>query len=298
MQPEAVIRLASFVGVLGALMLAELLWPKRARPVRRHLRWPGNLAVVFIDTFLARLVLPAGATGVALLAEERGWGLFNRINALPWVAIPTTVLLLDLLIYFQHWAFHRVPLLWRLHRMHHADLDVDATTGARFHPVEILLSLGLKSALIIPLGAPAMGVLAFEVLLNATSMFNHGNLRIPVNIDRWLRLWLVTPDMHRVHHSIVTRETNSNYGFNLPWWDRLFCTYRAQPEAGHDGITLGLEQFRDPKELRIDRMLLQPWRNPAPSVVRGENRKAGMKAPDSTNPGKALHEKSERNGNR
>jgi sterol desaturase/sphingolipid hydroxylase (fatty acid hydroxylase superfamily) len=147
--------------------------------------------------------------------------------------------------------------------MHHADLDVDATTGARFHPIEILLSLGIKSGLIIPLGAPALGVLMFEVLLNATAMFNHGNLRLPGRVDRWLRLLIVTPDMHRVHHSIIMRETNSNFGFNVPWWDRLFQTYRAQPEAGHDGMTLGLEQFRNPKELRIDRMLLQPFRSGA-----------------------------------
>ncbi len=261
MQHEAAIRLASFLGVLALMSCAEFLWPRRGRPVRRLVRWPNNLAVVFVDTFLARLVLPAGATGVALLGEHRGWGLFNSISAPGWISIPVTVLLLDLLIYFQHWAFHRVPLLWRWHRMHHADLDVDVTTGARFHPIEILLSLGIKSAVIIPLGAPALGVLVFEVLLNATAMFNHGNLRLPTRVDRWLRLLLVTPDMHRVHHSILLRETNSNYGFNLTWWDRLFRTYRAQPEAGHDGMMLGLEQFRDPKELRLDRMLLQPFRD-------------------------------------
>jgi sterol desaturase/sphingolipid hydroxylase (fatty acid hydroxylase superfamily) len=263
MQHEAAIRLASFIGVLALISFAEFLWPRRGRPIRRLIRWPNNLAVVFIDTFLARIVLPAGATGIAFLAEHRGWGLFNAISAPAWISVPVTVLLLDLLIYFQHWAFHRVPLLWRLHRMHHADLDVDATTGARFHPIEILLSLGIKSALIIPLGAPAVGVLVFEVLLNATAMFNHGNLRLPPGVDRWLRLLVVTPDMHRVHHSILIRETNSNFGFNVSWWDRLFRTYRAQPEAGHDGMTLGLEQFRNPKELRIDRMLLQPFRGGA-----------------------------------
>jgi sterol desaturase/sphingolipid hydroxylase (fatty acid hydroxylase superfamily) len=258
---ESTIRLACFLGVFALMAAAEWLWPKRERPVARLTRWPNNIAVVFIDTILARIVLPAGATGVALLAEQQEWGWFHHISAPQWFTLSITVLLLDLLIYFQHWAFHRVPLLWRLHRMHHADLDVDVTTGARFHPVEILLSLAIKSALIIPLGAPAPGVLIFEVLLNATSMFNHGNVRVPAQFDRLLRLILVTPDMHRVHHSILSRETNSNYGFNLPWWDRLFRTYRAQPEAGHEQMTLGIEQFRDPKELRIDRMLLQPFRN-------------------------------------
>lgn len=261
MHHEPTIRLVCFLGVFVLMAVAEWLWPKRERPIRRRTRWPHNIAVVVIDTFLARIVLPAGATGVALLAERQGWGLFNHIAAPVWFTVPVTVLLLDLLIYFQHWAFHITPLLWRLHRMHHADLDVDVTTGARFHPIEILLSLGIKSALIIPLGAPAIGVLVFEVLLNATSMFNHTNVRIPAGLERLLRLVLVTPDMHRVHHSILTRETNSNYGFNLPWWDRLFGTYRAQPEAGQDGVILGIQQFRDPKELRIHRMLLQPFRN-------------------------------------
>src|SRR5688572_5926317 len=261
MRHEPIIRLACFLGVFVFMAVAEWLWPKRERPIRRWTRWPNNIAVVVIDTFLARIILPAGATGVALLAEQQDWGLFNHIAVPLWLTVPATVLLLDLLIYFQHWAFHMTPLLWRLHRMHHADLDVDVTTGARFHPIEILLSLGIKSAVIIPLGAPAVGVLVFEVLLNATSMFNHTNLRIPAGLERLLRLVLVTPDMHRVHHSILTRETNSNYGFNLPWWDRLFGTYRAQPEAGHDRVTLGIQQFRDPKELRIHRMLFQPFRN-------------------------------------
>jgi sterol desaturase/sphingolipid hydroxylase (fatty acid hydroxylase superfamily) len=274
MQHEAAVRLASFLGVLVFMAVAEFLWPRRARPVRRLVRWPNNLAVVFLDTFLARIILPAGATGIAVLAEERGWGLLNSVAVPPWVALVLTVLSLDLLIYVQHWGFHRLPLLWRLHRMHHADLDVDVTTGARFHPLEIIMSLGIKSALIIPLGAPALGVLIFEVLLNATSMFNHSNLRLPGGADRWLRLLLVTPDMHRVHHSIQPRETHSNFGFNVPWWDRLFRTYRAQPEAGHDRMTLGLEQFRDPKELRIDRMLLQPFRRATAGISSNDTREA------------------------
>jgi sterol desaturase/sphingolipid hydroxylase (fatty acid hydroxylase superfamily) len=170
------------------------------------------------------------------------------------------VLLLDLAIYLQHVMFHAVPALWRVHRMHHSDTDLDVTTGLRFHPVEIVLSMLIKFAAIAALGAPAVAVLLFEVLLNATSMFNHANLRLPERVDAALRQVLVTPDMHRVHHSVIERETNSNFGFNLALWDRLFGTYRAQPEAGHEGMTIGVEQFRDPAEARLDRMLTQPFR--------------------------------------
>jgi sterol desaturase/sphingolipid hydroxylase (fatty acid hydroxylase superfamily) len=217
--------------------------------------------VVLIDTVLARIVAPIGAVGFALLAQSRGWGLFNVIVWPNWLELLVALLVLDLAIYFQHRAFHYVPALWRLHRMHHADLDVDVTTGARFHPIEILLSLGIKFAVIVSLGASALAVLIFEIALNATSMFNHSNIRVSSAIERLLRWLVVTPDMHRVHHSIIRRETDSNFGFNLPWWDRLFRTYRPEPEAGHEGMTLGIEQFRDPKELRLDRMLAQPFRN-------------------------------------
>jgi len=257
---EATTRLACFIGVFAVTAIGELLWPKRARTLARTRRWPNNIAVVIIDTFLARIVLPAGATGVAFIAERRGWGLFNNVPLPRAISLITSVIILDLAIYAQHWVFHHVPWLWRLHRMHHADLDVDVTTGARFHPIEILLSLGIKAVIVIAIGAPALSVLIFEVLLNATSMFNHTNVRIPSSLEPMLRWLLVTPDMHQVHHSIVMRETNSNFGFNLPWWDRLFGTYRAQPEAGHEQMTLGLQQFRDPKELRIDRLLVQPFR--------------------------------------
>ena len=184
----------------------------------------------------------------------------HQIAAPAWVAVPVSVILLDLAIYLQHVLFHAVPALWRLHRMHHADLEFDVTTGVRFHPVEILLSMLIKLGVITALGAPAVAVLLFEVLLNATSMFNHGNVRLPRRLDGVLRWLVVTPEMHRVHHSIAPRETNSNFGFNLPWWDRLFGTYRAEPAAGHEGMTIGIEQFRDPRELRLDRMLLQPLR--------------------------------------
>jgi sterol desaturase/sphingolipid hydroxylase (fatty acid hydroxylase superfamily) len=260
MKHEATIRLVFFIGVFALMAIGELLWPKRARPFSRRRRWPHNIAVVVIDTFLARIVLSAGATGVAFIAEQHGWGLFNAVSVPRVISLTASVIVLDLAIYAQHWVFHHVPWLWRLHRMHHADLDVDVTTGARFHPVEILLSLGIKAVIVMALGAPAISVLIFEVLLNATSMFNHTNVRIPAPMEPILRWLLVTPDMHRVHHSIVVRETNSNFGFNLPWWDWLFGTYRAQPEAGHEQMTLGLQEFRNPKELRIDRLLVQPFR--------------------------------------
>jgi len=194
------------------------------------------------------------------LAEAKGWGLFN-LAALPaWMESGLALLVLDLVIYLQHRLFHSIPVLWRLHRMHHADLHLDVTTGARFHPGEILLSLAIKFAVIVPLGASPLAVLLFEIALNASSMFNHSNVRISQAVERLLRLLVVTPDMHRVHHSILQRETDSNFGFNLPWWDRMFGTYRAQPEAGHAAMTIGLEQFRDPAELRLDRMLVQPLR--------------------------------------
>jgi sterol desaturase/sphingolipid hydroxylase (fatty acid hydroxylase superfamily) len=217
--------------------------------------------VSLLDTVVTRIAAPAGAVGFALWAESRGWGLFNTVALPTWFAMVVGLVLLDFAIYLQHRVFHYVPALWRLHRMHHADLDVDVTTGTRFHPIEILLSLGIKFTVIVTLGAPPLAVLIFEIALNATSMFNHSNVRVPAPIERVLRWIVVTPDMHRVHHSILRRETDSNFGFNFPWWDRLFATYRAEPEAGHERMTLGIEQFRHPKELRLDRMLAQPFRN-------------------------------------
>src|SRR6185369_7583676 len=222
--------------------------------------WSGNLGLVALDTLLVRLLIPVGAVGLALLAQERGWGVLNNVSLPGWLAVVLAFLALDFVIYLQHVMFHAVPALWRLHMVHHADLDFDTTTGVRFHTLEILLSLGIKAAAVALLGAPALAVLVFEVALNATSLFNHGNVRLPAWLDRALRLVVVTPEMHRVHHSVIPRETNSNFGFNLPWWDRLFGTYRAQPAAGHEGMTIGIAQFRDPSELRLDRMLLQPFR--------------------------------------
>jgi sterol desaturase/sphingolipid hydroxylase (fatty acid hydroxylase superfamily) len=258
---EALVRLAAFAGILAAMAVWEVLAPRRHQHVGRARRWPSNLAVVALDTLLVRVLFPVTAAGLALVAEAHAWGLFNALSVPAMVAVPLAVILLDLAIYLQHVLFHAVPALWRLHRMHHADLEFDVTTGVRFHPIEILLSMGIKFGVIAAMGAPAIAVLIFEILLNATSMFNHGNVRLPPKVDRVLRWLVVTPDMHRVHHSMIRNETDSNFGFNLPWWDRMFGTYRPQPKAGHEGMTLGIEQFRDPGELRLDRMLLQPFRD-------------------------------------
>jgi sterol desaturase/sphingolipid hydroxylase (fatty acid hydroxylase superfamily) len=260
---ELAIRVAAFASILAAMAAWEASAPRREHAIGRGTRWPSNLAVVALNTMLVRLAFPMTAVSLALLAEVRQWGLFHTFGIPAWVAIPLAVVLLDLTVYLQHVLFHAVPAFWRLHRMHHADLEFDVTTGSRFHPIEILLSMVLKFGVVAALGTPAVAVLIFEVLLNATSMFNHGNVRIPAALDRVLRWIVVTPDMHRVHHSIKARETNCNFGFNLPWWDRLFGTYRAQPAAGHDAMTIGIEQFRDPGELRLDRMLLQPFRDDA-----------------------------------
>jgi sterol desaturase/sphingolipid hydroxylase (fatty acid hydroxylase superfamily) len=257
---EPLIRLGAFAGVLVAMAVWELLAPRRPQRIGRARRWPGNLGVVVLDTIILRIIFPTAAVGMALIAKAHGFGLFNGVGLPRLVAILASVILLDLAIYLQHVLFHAVPVLWRLHRMHHADLEFDVTTGVRFHPFEILLSMVIKLVVVAALGAPALAVLVFEVLLNATSMFNHGNVRLPAALDRVMRWIIVTPEMHRVHHSITPRETNSNFGFNLPWWDRWFGTYRAEPAAGHEHMTIGIEQFRDPRELRLDRMLAQPFR--------------------------------------
>jgi sterol desaturase/sphingolipid hydroxylase (fatty acid hydroxylase superfamily) len=258
---EPILRLGFFLGILLAMALWEASAPRRRQAIGRLRRWPGNLGLVVLDTLIVRFLFPLAGVGMAFLAQSKGWGLFN-IHPLPaWLTIPAAVFLLDLTIYGQHVAFHAVPLLWRLHRVHHADLEFDVTTGLRFHPGEILLSMLIKLAAVAVLGAPPVAVLIFEILLNATSLFNHGNVRLPLGLDRILRLIVVTPDTHRVHHSIDRRETDSNFCFNVPWWDRLFGTYRAQPALGHERMTIGIPAFRDPSELRLDRMLGQPLRD-------------------------------------
>ena len=256
---EPIIRLSAFLGIFAVMALWEFAAPRRKRTFSRLTRWPNNLGIVAFNTVVLRVLFPTAAIGVALAAEANGWGLFN-VFALPeWLAVVLAVIIMDFAIYLQHVLVHAVPALWRLHRMHHADLDYDVTTGARFHPIEIVISMGLKLMVVSALGAPALAVLIFEVVLNATAMFNHGNVRIPLGLDRMLRWIVVTPDMHRVHHSVIPQETNSNFGFNLPWWDRLFGTYTAQPKGGHEGMTIGIEQFREGRDLRLDRMLIQPF---------------------------------------
>ncbi len=245
---EPYIRLGAFLAVFGSLAMWELAAPRRVLVSSKGTRWRTNIAILVIDSLLVRLLFPAAAVGFALAAEERSIGLLHSIDLPPVVAIVLAFLALDLAIYVQHVIFHKVPVLWRLHRMHHADLDIDVTTGTRFHPLEILLSMLIKAPVIFLIGAPLVAVLLFELALNLTSMFNHSNVRLPSGMDRFLRLLLVTPDMHRVHHSIYREETDSNFGFNLPWWDRAFRTYRDQPKAGHDRMTIGIPTFREPEQ--------------------------------------------------
>src|SRR5256714_7015005 len=255
---ELVIRVGAALCVFLALALWEVLAPRRALSIGRARRWPSNLGILVLDALLVRFLIPVAAVGMAVIAAQRGWGLLNITPWPEWLEALFGFLALDLAIYAQHVAFHKVPLLWRLHRMHHADLDIDVSTGLRFHPIEIILSMLIKIAVVILVGVPAVAVIAFEVVLNATSMFNHSNAAMPVGLDRVVRLLVVTPDMHRVHHSVLRHETDSNFGFNLPWLDRLFGTYPPQPEAGHARMTIGLPIFRDPQELRLDRLLTQP----------------------------------------
>lgn len=257
---EGIIRLSFFFGVLALMAVWEVAAPRRVLSRPKLGRWVGNLGIVVIDTAIVRLLFPAAAVGVAAFAAQADWGLFNYVNVPAWFAVVISVVLLDLAIYLQHVMFHAVPLFWRVHRMHHADLDFDVTTGLRFHPIEIVLSLMIKFAVILLLGPPLAAVVLFEILLNASSMFNHGNVRLPRAADRMLRMFIVTPDMHRVHHSIEEHETNSNFGFNLSLWDRLFGTYRAQPNAGHDAMIIGIRTFRDPAHCtRLDGLLRIPF---------------------------------------
>ena len=266
---EPMIRLGFFVGVFATVALWEVLAPRRALTLGRAVRWASNLGIVALNTLVVRLLFPAAAVGVAAFCAAQGWGVLNLVDLPLWLAIVLAVVAMDLVIWLQHVMVHAIPLLWRLHRVHHADLDYDVTTGARFHPFEIVLSMMIKFATIVVLGPPVVAVVIFEVLLNASSMFNHGNVRLPAAADRVLRLFVVTPDMHRVHHSVFENETNSNFGFCLPWWDRLFGTYVAQPRDGHVGMVIGLSEFRDPREAdRLAGMLAMPFRGtPAAGVV-------------------------------
>ena len=248
-QYEKTIRVSFFLGMLALMAVWELLAPRRALTVSKPVRWFNNLALVFLNSFILRLIFPAAAVGVAAFASEQGWGLLNYYKVPFGLAVVLSVVLMDMVIYLQHVMVHAVPVLWRLHRVHHADPDFDVTTGARFHPLEILLSMIIKFATIVVLGPPVVAVIVFEILLNATAMFNHSNVRLPSAIDGLLRLFVVTPDMHRVHHSVEDDEANSNFGFNLPWWDRLFGTYRDQPRAGHENMRIGIHQYHEPKQV-------------------------------------------------
>jgi sterol desaturase/sphingolipid hydroxylase (fatty acid hydroxylase superfamily) len=254
-----IIRMAFFVGIFVVVALVELVVPRRPMTTSKASRWFGNIGIVVIYTFLLRLVFPTTAVGVSIWVEREGWGMLNNVDLPYWFEVASSAILLDFVIYLQHVMFHAVPTLWRLHMVHHADMDFDLTTGIRFHPIEIMISMMIKVAAIMLLGAPALGVIIFEILLNGTAMFNHGNIFICLGLDRVLRLFVVTPDMHRVHHSIFPSETNSNFGFNLPWWDRLMGTYRGQPSRGHDKMTIGLNQFRDPARLSLPWMLALPF---------------------------------------
>jgi len=256
---ESTLRFLMFAGVLFVMSSLETMWPRRERMRGRARRWFANIGVVVIASSLARVILPLFPVGAALWAEAQGYGAMNALAVPSAVAGFATIILLDLAIYAQHVVFHQVPVLWRLHRMHHTDVDLDATSGIRFHPVEIILSIAIKIALVIALGAPAWAVIVFEVMLNATSIFNHANLKLPLGLDRVLRLVIVTPDFHRVHHSVLMPETNSNYGFNLSVWDRVFGTYTPQPAGGHDGMTVGQDEFRGEIDQRLDKLLVQPF---------------------------------------
>jgi sterol desaturase/sphingolipid hydroxylase (fatty acid hydroxylase superfamily) len=259
METEMLIRLGAFLAVFVLLAAAEVFAPRRRLSTSKARRWFANLTLVALNPLTVALVFPILPIGLAMLASEQHWGLLNQMAMPYWLTVAMGEVILDLTVYTQHVMHHAIPVLWRLHMVHHADLDIDMTTGLRFHPVEILVSMAIKLAAVAALGPPPFAVLIFEVTLNATSMFNHGNIRIPVKVDQVLRLLVVTPDMHRVHHSVIIRETNSNYGFNLPWWDRLFGTYKDQPDKGHTDMVIGLAQFRDPQKLTLPRLLILPF---------------------------------------
>lgn len=265
LQHEPLVRLLSFVGLLLVLGLAEARFPRLPRLLSQRRRWTGNLGLVLVNGLLLRLLFPVAAVGTALFAAREGWGLFQWLSWPAWLEGLLGIVILNLGIYWQHRVFHRVPLLWRLHRMHHTDLDFDLTTAVRFHPIEMVLSMLIKMALVALLGVAPAAVIVFELILNGAALFNHSNLDLPPVLDRWLRLLVVTPDMHRVHHSVIPRETHSNFGFNLSCWDRLFGSYIAQPRQGHHGMVIGLPYFRGPESQRLDLLLVQPFLRPPPA---------------------------------
>ena len=265
-QGDGLVRLAIFAGVFLAMALIELAWPKRKLSASKRKRWFTNAGIAATGAVLLRLMAmltaPVAAVTAAFYAQANGLGLLNTVSWPVWIEVAIALIVLDLAIWFQHWVSHHVPIFWRLHKVHHADRDIDVTTAVRFHPVEIGLSMIWKIVVVVPLGASPLSVFLFEVILNACAMFNHANIALPLGLDRFLRLFIVTPDMHRVHHSVVACEHNSNYGFNLSVWDRLFGTYRAQPEAGHQGMTIGLSPYQTEGPTRFGWSLVLPFRRP------------------------------------
>ena len=259
MAPEDLIRVGSYVSVLGVMAMWELFAPRRPLTASKLCRWVGNLTIVIVNTAIARLFFMGGVVAAAATAQARGWGLLNWIDGPVWLEFGLAMVALDLIIYAQHQVFHVVPILWRFHMMHHSDLDLDVSSGVRFHPVEIVISTMVKTISVLALGAAPLAVVAFEIVLNGTALFNHGNVKIPARLEPILRWFVVTPDMHRIHHSVDPRETNSNYGFNVPWWDRLFGTYCAEPVLGQLGMKIGLEHIGPPVCLNLIKMLQFPF---------------------------------------
>ena len=259
MEFDIAIRVIAFLSVFGLMASWEIVAPRRQLSALRLKRWVANLSVAVLNTAVIRIVLASGAVGVAMVSAEQGWGIFNILNWPIWMEVILAVLALDLLIYVQHVAFHAVPVLWKVHMVHHADPDYDVTTAVRFHPVEALSSMVIKIAGVMVIGASPTAVLAFEVILNGMAMFNHANVRILSPVDRFLRWMMVTPDMHRTHHSIIYEESNRNFGFNLSWWDRMFGTYLENPSKGHERMTLGLKQFRNPACMKLLNILRLPF---------------------------------------
>ena len=258
MESEGIIRIILFLLVFCSIATWEKLRPKRLKDPRRLNRWSINLGLMLLNTLTLRLIFPMAAVGMALYAEQHQLGILNHIDLHPGLAIMISVIVLDLFIYFQHVLFHAVPALWRLHMIHHTDLEYDLTTGVRFHPIEIIISMLLKFLVIIALGPPAIAVLIFEILLNSCAMFNHGNIKLPASVDSILRKLIVTPDMHRIHHSTIKTETNSNYGFNLSVWDKLFGTYKAKALREQTTMDIGLENYRDSNDLSYLKLLKLP----------------------------------------
>lgn len=260
MPHESTVRLLSFLSVLTLVSLAECQFPKRPLTTPKRQRWFVNVAIVVLDTLIVRLAIPLLPFGMAELAGAKGWGILNLLSLPYWSSVFLSFVAFDIIIYLQHRVFHRIPILWRLHRVHHTDLDLDVSSGVRFHPIEIIVSVLIKLVAVALIGAPVLAVVLFEIVLNATSLFNHGNIAIPAVIDRWLRLLLVTPDMHRVHHSVIPSETDSNFCFNFPWWDRLMGTYLSQPSAGHSDMQIGLREFRFAGQLNLRYLLVLPFK--------------------------------------